>query len=95
MKRILLFTLTICCVTGVFAGDTPGSHGEDDLQPGDSSKPVIVNLLPGGSDDPYKIDDPIIIIVDDGPSEDDSGVVYCSGRSLIKVRSVQFETHNE
>lgn len=76
MKKILLL-VAVCGLLGPLkAGVTPTDHEDDDLLPGDFGKPVIIHLLPGGSQDPWRIDDPIIIIDDDGPSEDDQGIIY-------------------
>jgi hypothetical protein len=79
MRRILILTACVGLAGAVQAGQNPIDHRDCDLQPGDFAKPVIVSPLPGFVDDPWRLDDPDVIIDDDGPSEEDAGVIYVNG----------------
>jgi hypothetical protein len=77
MIRVLLITLLLTLSTALRAGVGIGNHYEDDLNPADFSKLVIVSPIPGtGSNEPWLIDDPDIIIDDDEPSDEDEGLIY-------------------
>jgi len=79
MKRLLALAALGGLLAPLQAGVTPIDHDDDGLIPGDFGKPVVIHLLPGGPQDPWQFDDPVIIIDDDGPSEDDEGIIYDPG----------------
>jgi hypothetical protein len=75
MSRFLQLTLLLGLVASLNADFSAGSD-DDDLQPGDSGKPVIVNPIPGVVENPWRLDDPDIVVDDDEPSDEDEGLVY-------------------
>jgi hypothetical protein len=76
MIRLLLLSLVFALFTPLEAGVTIDNHQDDDLAPADFVKYVIVAPIPGTGDEPWQIDDPDIIIDDDGPSDEDEGLIY-------------------
>jgi len=82
-------TLTLAAVLAAFTlahgGNPTADHRDYELEPGDFGKPVVIAPLPGMAGDPWLIDDPDIIIDDDGPSDEDEGIIY-DGSYLLPVR---------
>lgn len=76
MSRLLCLLSLAGLPMTLWAGSTPVEHRDCDLIPGDSGKIVVISLIPGACGDPWMIDDPDIIIEEDGPSEDDQGLIY-------------------
>ncbi|MDP2360376.1 MAG: hypothetical protein Q8O14_06440 [bacterium] len=76
MRVFLTASILLAAFGTAQAGSYPYENRDYYLQPGDFGKPVIVAPLPGLPNDPWRIDDPDIIIDDDGPSEEDAGLVY-------------------
>jgi len=79
MSRLLCLLTLAGLPASLWAGSTPVEHRDCDLIPGDSGKIVVISLIPGAAGDPWMIDDPDIIIDEDGPSEDDQGLIYILG----------------
>lgn len=84
MRRLLILSAVLAAIGAAQAGSPTSNHRDYPLQPGDFAKPVIVGPLPGLISDPTRLDDPIIIIDDDGPSEEDEGIVY-TGPSRVML----------
>ncbi len=76
MTRILLLLSLLAVPLVGRAGNLPIDQRDCDLIPGDFGKPVVISLVPGVFADPWMINDPDIIIDEDGPSEDDQGLIY-------------------
>jgi hypothetical protein len=89
MKRLLVLAAVFGQVAALSAGVSPKDREDEGLLPGDFGKPVVVHLLPGLEHDPWMIDDPVIIIDRDGPSEDDEGLVY-DFRGRLLSQPVEF-----
>jgi hypothetical protein len=79
MSRLLCLLSLAGLPMTIWAGSNPVEHRDCDLIPGDFGKPVVISLIPGALGDPWMIDDPDIIIEEDGPSEDDQGLIYILG----------------
>lgn len=76
MRRALTLAALAAFATLSQAGNPTSDHRDYELQPGDFGKPVVIAPLPGMDGDPWLIDDPDIIIDDDGPSDEDEGIIY-------------------
>ncbi len=85
MKRTLTLAAFAAFVTLSQAGNPTSDHRDYELQPGDFGKPVVIAPLPGMAGDPWLIDDPDIIIDDDGPSDEDEGIIY-DGSYVLPMR---------
>lgn len=88
MKRLLTLAAVFAAITQAQGGNLTSDHRDYELQPGDFGKPVVIAPLPGMSGDPWLIDDPDIIIDDDGPSDEDEGIIY-DGSWLLPMRPRQ------
>lgn len=78
MKRMLTLVALLGLLAPLQAGVCPSDQQNEGLLPGDNGKPIVIHLLPGGAHDPWQIDDPIIVIDIDGPSDEDEGIIYWS-----------------
>lgn len=79
MRRLLVLALVAIPLAGQ-AGTSPIERRDCDLIPGDFGKAVVISLVPGVFENPWLIDDPNVIIDEDGPSEDDQGLIYIGTR---------------
>jgi hypothetical protein len=76
MRALLALSVVLAASTASQAGNNTSRQRDCELLPGDYGKPVVVAPMPGSDMDPWLLDDPDIIIDDDGPSDDDEGVIY-------------------
>ncbi|MFA7329665.1 MAG: hypothetical protein WC326_01195 [Candidatus Delongbacteria bacterium] len=89
MSRILLLSAVLVLPIFSHAGNLPVDQRDCDLIPGDFGKPVVITLIPGAKEDPTQQDDPDIIIDEDGPSEDDQGMIYIGFSAFLQAQRLK------
>ena len=83
MRVLLTLAAVVTVISAARAGNSTSSHRDCDLLPGDFGKPVVVAPMPGSDMDPWCLDDPDIIIDDNGPSDDDEGIIYLGSTPCV------------
>ncbi len=86
MSRILLLCAVLALPLFSRAGNPPVDQRDCELIPGDFGKPVVISLVPGVVSEPWCLDDPDIIIDEDGPSEDDQGMIYIGFSAFLQAQ---------